>query len=149
MIEKYLEICDLLNQIGPLKPRLDLIQKMIQSPDFKYQKESFPGVLTDILAQSAYWLHMDLFEERYLYQKNFENLPVIQQDHLQLLDIGVALLEKGFPLKYNAEKYGGTGISELTPYAKKFIEQCHKRYDFLHGKKEKIRPIPVNQRTRD
>ena len=77
MIEKYIHICNLLDQTGPLSPRLDLVQKLIQAPDFKYQKESFPGILTDTLAQSAYWLHIELFNETNLHQKDFKSIKYL------------------------------------------------------------------------
>ena len=149
MLKKYLQICDLLEQLGSPQTRLELIQEIIQKPDFKYQKESFPEILTDTLAQSAYWLDTELFDESYLYKKPDPSLFPMQNIHLKMLDIGVSLLDKGFPLKYNTEKYSSTGKANLAAYAKTFIEQCHKRRDFLHRKtthKEK-KILPPIQKT--
>lgn len=147
MIEKYLQICNLLDQIGPIKPRLDMVQRIIQSPDFKYQKEAFPEILTDTLAQSSYWLDAELFDESYLRQKSGENLSATQQAHLKMLDIGIFLMEKGFPLKHNSEKFNDTGKSNLAPYAETFIRQCHQRNAFLHEKKVSV--FPSFQKTKD
>ena len=148
MIEKYIRITYLLDQIGPFSPRLDSIQDIIQSPDFKYQKEAFPEVLMDTLAQSSYWLHHELFDESYLYRKDFENLSGMQQIHLKMLDIGAALMDKGFPFQYDAKKYNFSGKSEFASYAKSFIEQCHKRRDHLKNS-QKLSRIPVPQKTKE
>ena len=150
MFEQYLQICHLLDQTGPLKSRLDLIQATIQKPDFKYQKESFPEILTDTLVQSSYWLDTELFDSSYLCEKNFEHLSGMQQAHLKMLDIGITLMRKGFSLKYNPEKYTDTGKSEFSPYAKTFIEQCYKRQDFLYGKtthRKNYRRSLISQKT--
>lgn len=135
MIEKYINICYLLEQLGPPMPRLEQIQKIIQDPNFKYQKEAFPEILTDTLAQSTYWLRTELFDESYLYQKDPQKLSTaIQLSHLKLLDIGCALMDKGFPLEYRQEKYEQKGPDQLAGYVKAYIEQCHKRHRFLNKK---------------
>ena len=150
MIRKYIEICDLLNEPGPEMPRLEYIQKIIQDSHFKYQKEAFPEVLTDTLAQSSYWLDTDLFDERCLYQKDPQkSSKPVQRIHLKLLDIGSALMDKGFPLEYHPEKYNQKGPQQLAPYVKTFIEQCHKRHAFLQKEKSILKAHSFRQKTRD
>ena len=134
MIEKYIEISDLLNQMGDPMPHLEKIQKIIQDPDFRCEKKAFPEVLVDIFLNSSYWLAQELFDESYLYREKDRNLNGMQSLHLKMTDIGSALIDKGFPVEYHPEKYNQKGPSELAGYAKTFAEQCHKRHAFLHGK---------------
>ena len=134
MLEKYIEICELLDCLGQFHPRLDIVQKMVQQPDFHYDKFACPEFLTNTLMVSSYWLDRELFDETYLYKKENQNLLPMQQAHLKMVDIGVLLLDKGFPLKYDAENFLQNDPHQLGGYAKVFVEQCHKRHDFLHKK---------------
>ena len=151
MIEKYLEICNLLDCLGQFNPNLDTIQKIIQQPDFRYAPYEFPEILTNTLSASSYWLDQELFDERYLYKKENKNLSSLQEAHLKMLDIGVTLLNKGFPLKYDPEHFSEPGVTQLGNYVKTFIEQCHKRKAFLEKipHKEKRRTNIVFQKTLD
>ena len=135
MIRKYVKICSLLEKLGQPIPRLEQVQQIIQDPGFKYQKMPFSEILTDTLARSSYWLRTELFDESYLYQKDSKNLSTeVQLTHLKLLDIGCTLMDKGFPLEYHPEKYKEKGPDQLAGYVKTFVEQCHKRRNFLNGK---------------
>ena len=145
MLEKYFEICKLIDDAQEsLMSRLEKIQKIIQDPNFKYQKEACPQIMTGTLASSSYWLRLDFFDESCLYQKKSKD--GIQQLHLKLLDIGSALIDKGFPLEYHPEKYKEQGPDQLAPYVKAFVEQCHKRHAFLHKEIKQISPM---QKVRD
>ena len=146
MIEKYIEISDLLNQMGDPMPHLEKIQKIIQDPDFRCEKKAFPEVLVEVFLNSSYWLAQELFDESYLYRKKDQNLHGMQSLHLKMTDIGSALIDKGFPVEYQSEKYTQKGPAELAGYAKTFAEQCHKRHAFLHGKiAHKKKNIPFQQ----
>ena len=149
MIEKYFEICKLIDGAQEsLMSRLEKIQKIIQDPNFKYQKEACPQIMTGTLASSSYWLRLDFFDESCLCQKKPKD--EIQQLHLKLLDIGCALIDKGFPLEYHSEKYKERGPDQLGPYVKAFVEQCHKRHAFLHGKiahRKRTATNPISPKT--
>ena len=149
MQNKYMYICNLLDQIGPVSPRLDLIHKMIKSPDFIYRKEEHPEMMMKTLAESSYWLDQELLDESYLYQKEIQKLSPMQQAHLKMIDIGCLLMEKGFPLEYHTEDFTALGPNQLAPYVQIFVEQCHKRKSFLekrpHKQKNK-RPF-ISQKT--
>ena len=84
--------------------------------------------------ESSYWLDRELFEESCLYKTKTQNLSNQQKVHLQMVDIGVALLDKGFPLKFEPQKYTQQGPNQLASYVKTFAEQCHRRQQFLHKK---------------
>ena len=127
--------------------RLEQIQHIIQDPNFKYQKESCPDILTDTLTQSSYWMHTELFDESYLYKKENQFLSSSQKIHLKMVDIGVMLLNKGFPLEYEPKNFSQIGSNQLATYVKTFVEQCHKRHAFLKGQKTK-RIFPI-QKVRD
>ena len=148
MFEKYIKICELLDCLEPSHPRLDIVRQMIQQPDFHYDKLACPEFLTNTLMMSSYWLDHELFDESYLYKKEDQNLSAMQQTHLKMVDIGVLLLDKGFPLKYNVEDFLQIGPHQLGGYVKTFAEQCHKRYAFLHGKSmKKQMPFLTRQKT--
>ena len=141
MIEKYIQIANLLDQAGPMGSRLDSIKEIIQRPDFKYEKKSFPEIFTDTLALSSYWLHMELFDERCLYKIDLKNLTGEQEDHLKMLDIGCLLIDKGFPLKFQP-RAGAEMNAGIADYARTFMEQCHKRHAFLKKQKKLPHIIP-------
>ena len=129
MIEKYLEICDLLEKIGFGESYLDAIYQKVKSPDFRYKEEDFPEIVTSALLASSYWLDTELFDESCLYKTNYKNVQ--SPKHLKMLDIGCALIDKGFPIEYIPEHYAQTGPHQLGGYVKTFVEQCHKRHAFL------------------
>ena len=147
MIEKYIHICDLLDCLGAFPPRLDIVQQMIKQPDFCYIPYESPEILTDTFLASSYWLDKELFDETYLYKRNTENLSPMQKTHLKMVDIGVDLLEKGFPLKYNPDKFVAQGPRQLSEYVKTFAEQCRKRRAFLRT--QKTRHVPLVQRLKE
>lgn len=131
MFKKYLQICSLLEEIGPCQPRLAKIQHLIQNPDFQYDEKSAPHILTDTFLASSYWLDQELFDDSYLYGKGKTNLTAMQKAHLTMTDIGATLLDKGFSLEYTPEEFSQDGKAQLAPYVKTFSEQCHKRRNFL------------------
>lgn len=135
MLKKYIQICNLLDDIGPFQPRLKAVQEMVRSPDFVYQKKSSPHILTDTFARSSYWLDKELFDETCLYANKVDDLTGEQQTHLLMLDIGSDLISKGFPMEYHPNNYNQKGLNQMAHYAKVFMEQCHKRYAFLSSKK--------------
>lgn len=141
MIEQYIQICELLDSIGHFKPRLEMVQEIIQKPDFQYNPLECPKILTRTFICSSYWLDKELFDESYLYKKNLQNLSSMQQNHMQMINIGALLLSKGFPLEYEQEKMNIDGPKNLIPYAKTFVEQCHKRKAFLEKKITKKRNV--------
>ncbi len=142
---KYAQIYSLLEEQGPFVPRLEKIRQIIQQPDFKYDQQAGPEILESIFLHSSYWLRLDLFDESYLYKNDPQNLLPIQKLHLQMVDIGVSLLNKGFPLEFKPERYTQNGLDILAPYAKAFSEQCHKRHAFLNSIKTKMHPTLIQQ----
>ena len=135
MLKKYIQICNLLDDIGPFQPRLKAVQEMVRSPDFVYQKKSSPHILTGTFARSSYWLDKELFDETCLYANKDDDLTSGQQTHILMLDIGSDLISKGFPMEYQPNDYAPKGPDQIAPYVKVFIEQCHKRHTFLSSKK--------------
>ena len=131
MIEKYLQVCGLLEQVGTGESHLDQIQKIVQKPDFQYDVLSCPNFLTNLFLACSYWLDKELFDERCLYERCHK----VASPHLKMLDIGATLIDKGFPLEYHPQKYEQNGPKHLAPYVKTFVEQCHKRHAFLCGLK--------------
>ena len=129
MLEKYLEVCDLLEKIGFEGYHLNSIYQKVKSPDFQYKKEDLPEILICTFLASSYWLDMELFDESCLYKMDYKN--VLSQKHLKMLDIGCTLIDKGFPIEYIPENYTQTGPHQLGGYVKTFVEQCHKRHAFL------------------
>ena len=91
MIEKYIDICNLLDCFGHFHPNLDAIQRIIRQPDFRYDPYESPEILTDTFLNSSYWLDSELFDESCLYKKEKQNLPSVQQIHIKMLDIGAVL----------------------------------------------------------
>lgn len=134
MIEKYGQICYLLEELGNFDARFNEIEKIIQSPNFRYEKKDFPEILEDTFLRSSYWLRTELFDESYLYQTEPSQLQGEQHAHIRMLDVGATLIDKGFPLEYHPEQYQKKGPDVLAPYVKAFSEQCHKRHDFLTAK---------------
>lgn len=135
MIEEYKKIYNLLDFVGSAWfTRLETIQEIIHAPEFRYKREEGADLVLSIFLKSCYWLDSGLFDETYLYQKDNSNLFPIQKIHLKMLDIGSSLIDKGFPLKYYSEEYQKRGPDQLGGYVKTFVEQCHKRYAFLHRK---------------
>lgn len=145
MIEKYLEVCNLLDCLGHFHPNLDAIQKIIQQPDFRYEAYEFSNMLTNTFLASSYWLDRELFDESCLYKKTSQTTS----PHLKLLDIGCTLIDKGFPLEYDSRKYEENGVNQLAPYVKTFVEQCHKRHAFLNKSKRKTKLILPIQKVRN
>ena len=140
MREKYRQIYFLLDQQGQWLPRLDRIQQIVRHPDFLYQKEKGADIILSMFLKSSYWLDKELFDENYLYKRKKQNLLPIQNIHLKMVDIGVSLLEKGFPLEYNSSEYTLFGLNEMAPYVRRFVAQCHKKYNLSH--------IPMVHKTR-
>lgn len=131
MQKDYRQIYLLLEQTGPWYPRLERIHKIIRQPSFQYRQAEAADMISDIFMKSSYWLDQELFDDSYLY-KPPKNLLPFQRIHLKMVDIGVTLLNKGFPLCYAPSNYQEKGPSQLSPYVKTFIEQCHKKRNFLH-----------------
>ena len=136
MKSKYYQICLLLDQLGPLNSRLDVIHEIIREPDFQYKKGEGGDVVLSQFLRSSYWLDRELFDESYLYKKKKQNLLPIQNDHLKMVDIGAELLHKGFPIKYNPQEYVDHGPDQLGTYVKTFVNQCHKKYTFLYERQD-------------
>jgi len=149
MFRKYAKINFLLEELGPFAPRLEQIRQIIQQPDFHYDKQAGAEFMENVFLDSSYWLRLDLFDESYLYKKDPQDLLPIQRLHLQMVDIGVSLLNKGFPLKFKPEKYTQQGPNNMAPFAKAFSEQCHKRRDFLRKIQTKHLPLIHWQKERE
>ena len=145
MLKKYIQICNLLDDIGPFLTRLKVVQEVVRSPDFVYQTDSHPQILTNILAYSSYWLDKELFDESCLYAKRVDDLTTDQKIHLLMLDIGSDLISKGFPMKYCPDGYVQKGSNQIAPYVKAFMEQCHKRYNFLSSRKITHQKYPFKE----
>ena len=131
MLEKYLEICDLIDLYGTKESRWDIIYQKIKAPDFQYKTEEFPEILVSTFLASSYWLDTELFDEKCIYKTDHKN---VDSSHLKMLDIGCILIDKGFPLEYDPEKHMHIGPHQLGGYVKTFVEQCHKRHAFLHNR---------------
>ena len=143
MRNQYYQIYSLLDQLESWNPRLDKIQHIIRRPDFHYSKKDGGDFILNMFLRSSYWLDKEVFVEDYLYKKRKQDLLPMQKAHLKMVDIGVALLEKGFPIKYNPSEYNHVGPDQLGNYVETFIKQCHKKYAFLHKKvahKDQIPP---------
>jgi len=133
MKEKYSQIFWLLDQQEAWKPRLDKIHEIVQQPDFKYKVEDGANLILSVFLRSCYWLDKELFYEDYLYNEKKDLLP-IEKTHLKMVQIGVSLMEKGFPLAYNPAEYAAVGPNQVGTYVKAFVAQCHKKYALLHDK---------------
>lgn len=142
MQRKYYQIYLLLDQQDQWGSRLNRIQRIIQQPDFQYKKEAEADFILGIFLKSSYWLDKELFNESYLYTKKKQNLLPMQRIHLQMVDIGASLLDKGFPLKYDPSEYSESGLNQLGPYVKTFVNQCQQRYTMLYKKLPPQNPIP-------
>lgn len=132
--ENYYQICALLNDLGPLNPRLDTVRGIVDKPDFQYKKELGGDIVLKQFLCSSYWLAQEVFNDNYLYKTPKHALTVTQTSHLKMVDIGVELLNKGFPVKYNPEDYARQGPDKLAPYVKTFVEQCQKKHALVHQK---------------
>ena len=127
MIERYLKICELLEQLGSNQSHLDQVQSIIQKSDFRYDPLSRPDFLVNLFLASSYWLDTELFDESCLYKTDHKNTSA----HLKMLDIGCTLIDKGFSLKYYLQHYNHTASNQLGGYIKTFANQCYKRHAFL------------------
>lgn len=133
---KYYQVCLLMDEQGPWRPRLAKIRTIIQQPDFKYRKEYGADMAVGCVMMASYWLDKELFDESYLYQKQKQNLSGYQFVHFELVDIGAFLLNKGFPVEYDASKYPDiNGMpNPIAPWVSNFVKQCHKRYELFYRK---------------
>jgi len=134
--EKYYLIQQLSDQIGPLKPRLDLIYRLVKMPSFVYDKNQNSLPFLESLTASSYWLDQELFDTTAINQRIQSAKTTECYAHIKLLEIGSALLDKGFPL--NQEALSVALKNKKTPlysWAKTFLEQCHKRNAFLKRKR--------------
>ena len=128
MKEKYLQILELLQEQSNTLPRLQKIHKIVGHPDFHYELGPAADFVLGVFLKSSYWLDRELFDDHYLYQKNVQNLAPNQRVHLKMVDIGVSLLKKGFPVQYNPEEYSRRGPDQMGPYVKTLVEQIYKKY---------------------
>ena len=133
MQKKYYQIYNLLDQLDQWPQRLKQIRKVVQKPDFQYEKEDGADLILGIFLRSSYWLDRELFDESYLYRRKKQKLSLMQEAHFQMVEIGAALLGKGFPLRYNSSEYSDLGPNQLRTYVKIFVKQCQKKA--LLGKK--------------
>ncbi len=140
MQKEYYQIYLLLNELDQWEARLDKIQRIVKRPTFQYKKENGADIILSMFLKSSYWLDQELFNEDYLYNKNNQSLLPTQNTHLKMLDIGCTLIDKGFPLKYNETEYTATGPNQLGAYVKTFVNQCHKRHNFLNSNLNKNQP---------
>ena len=127
MQEEYFEILDLLEEQSNALPRYEKIHEIVQQPDFQYEGPAGDFVLGAFL-KSSYWLDRELFDDSYLYQKGGRNLTTSQMVHLKMVDIGVSLMDKGFPVKYNPAEYAKQGPNQMGPYVRTLVEQIHKKH---------------------
>ncbi|MBQ7413726.1 MAG: hypothetical protein IJV07_05610 [Alphaproteobacteria bacterium] len=120
-----------------LKNRLCLIRRIIALPSFKYEANQNPAGLVNLLAISAYWLDLKLFDKKAIYHiGSYRTVDPAQTTHLMLLDIGVALINKGFHFSNNVIRFNNANAySTLAPYSLTFLKQCRERYRFLSRKK--------------
>jgi len=127
MAEEYFEILDLLEEQSNPLPRLQKIHEIVQQPNFQYEQGTGDFVL-GVFLKSGYWLDRELFNESYLYKKEPQNLSPSQMVHLKMVDIGVSLMDKGFPVRYNPAEYTQQGPAQMGPYVKTLVEQIHKKH---------------------
>jgi len=148
----YLDIVFLSQQPSPYIPRLYQMRKIIQKPDFRYNGEDDADYMVRVFLGSSYWLDKELLDEDYLYEKELSKQHTVMQTvHFQMVDIGALLLKKGFPLEWNCDN-SNTGLNQLTPYAKTFAKQCHKRYDLFYKNQSVRHQLRISKdfsRTRD
>ena len=150
--EDYFHISQLAGEASPWLPRLNQIRKIVQKPDFRYSEEDGADFMLTSFLGSSYWLDKELFNEDYLYKKEFKGVhTAFQEIHFQMVDIGALLLKKGFPLKYDPSIYRDPGPDQLGPYVKAFVKQCHKRYNLFYGKiahKNQINALTNERKSR-
>ena len=127
MTEEYFEILDLLEEQSNPLPRLQKIHEIVQQPNFQYEQGTGDFVL-GVFLKSGYWLDRELFDESYLYSKNPQNLSPSQMVHWKMVDIGVSLLDKGFPVRYNPAEYVQQGPFQMGSYVKTLVEQIHTKH---------------------
>ena len=144
MKKVYFEIYTLLEQLGNPLDRWKKIHQIVRQPDFQYRKEDGADFIISLFLKNSYWLDKELFDESYLYQKNNQNLLSAQNIHLEMVNIGASLLDKGFPLEYNPDEYSSLGPNQLGNYVQTFVKQCHHKYAVLHGEnaKKKVNVLP-------
>ena len=149
MKKDYFQIYTLLDQLNDPLPRLQKIQEIIQKPSFQYKKKEGADLIMSLFLRSSYWLDKELFNECYLFSKENQNLSQMERIHLTMVDIGVSLLNKGFPLRYNPTEYTAIGPHQLGTYVRVFVDQCHRKHSLLHQKiahQHPLRPIPNLQK---
>ncbi len=134
MKQEYFQILDLLQEQGNALPRYEKIHEIIQQPCFQYEQGSVADFVLDVFLKSSYWLDRELFDDAYLYSKEGQNLLPTQRLHLKMVDIGVSLMNKGFPIKYNPSEYTQHGPDQLKPYIETFVKQIHNKH-MLENKK--------------
>ena len=147
MRQEYYQIYLLLDPLDQWNPRLNKIRKIVEKPTFQYTKEEGSDILLAMFLRSSYWLDKELFCESYLYKEDFQNLTAEQMAHFQMVDIGAALLNKGFPLKYEPAEYMALGPNQLGPYVKTFVDQCQKRYNLFYKKTSHRKKIQLPKKS--
>ena len=134
LAKDYIDIIFLSQETGPYTPRLYQMREIIEKPDFRYSKEDGADDMLIVFLGSSYWLDKELLDEDYLYKKDLPKQHTgMQKVHFLMVDMGALLLKKGFPLEWDWDMLSsGLGMDQVTPYAKAFARQCHKRYDLFY-----------------
>ena len=144
LLDKYLKLAHLLNKEESWLPRLEKVHETVLQPDFQYDAKSGAHIFIANFIQTSYWLDTELFDESYIYTKGYsdavrkENLGYLEvrYAHLKMVDIGVSLLDKGFPLEYNRDDYrvseNGNDFLNIAHWVKTFVKQCHKKHSLCH-----------------
>ena len=126
--QEYFQLLDLLQEQSNPLPRYEKIYDIVQQPHFQYEKSAATDFVLGVFLKSGYWLDRELFDESYLYSKENQNLSASQMVHIKMVDIGVSLMDKGFPVQYNPSEYTHLGVDQLGPYVKVLVEQIHKKH---------------------
>ena len=154
LAKDYIDIIFLSQEPGPYMPRLCRMREIIQKSDFRYSKEDGADDMAYAFLGSSYWLDKELLDEDYLYKKDLpKQHTVMQKVHFLMVDMGALLLKKGFPLEWDWDILSsGLGMDQVTPYAKTFAKQCHKRYDLFYKNQSVRHQLRISKdfpRTKD
>ena len=99
MKQDYFQILDLLQEQSDALSRYEKIHDIVQQPHFRYEKDRAGDFVLGVFLKSGYWLDRELFDESYIYSKENQNLSPSHLVHLKMVDIGVSLVDKGFPVQ--------------------------------------------------
>lgn len=127
----YFLLVRLINEGAYREQRLQLMNDIVQLPSFQLKEKESPQAFILAFAMSSYWLDTELFNDSTCRKPVYcSDLSAVQKAHVQMLDIGSALIDKGFSFDWKMPVNANDG-SHMSSYVNTFLKQCKERNIWL------------------